>query len=367
MTIKSLLFGSAAALTIATGAQAADVVVAQPEPVEYVKVCDAYGAGFFYIPGTDTCIQFSGYVWAQLSTASTGQTAGYYGPADSLGWSERVRLNVDVKSETELGTLRGFFRFQGDDSGSANGDINTAFEQAFIDFAGFRMGYTDSAWSATAVGGGIPDWGSHSWGGMYYGWTKQDLISYNFEKNGFFGTISLENDANANYMPDVVGVLGYTAGWGGVWGKIAYDEDNTYGTDAWAALIGTQINIPKMEGSSLRVIGYWNNRDGMYGTNSPFGYTLGTYGQANWSVMGSYNQQFNDKFSASVAVQYWNDFYDPTSIGGSGKTGLNGWGAELSLVYLPVTNFEIRTEIHYDKVDTISGTTSGFLRFTRYF
>ncbi|MEK1855442.1 MAG: porin, partial [Phyllobacterium sp.] len=57
MNIKSLLLGSAAALAAVTGARAADaVVVAEPEPVEYVRVCDAYGAGFFYIPGTETCL-----------------------------------------------------------------------------------------------------------------------------------------------------------------------------------------------------------------------------------------------------------------------------------------------------------------------
>jgi hypothetical protein len=51
MNIKSLLLGSAAALVAVTGARAADaVVVAEPEPVEYVRVCDAFGAGFFYIP-----------------------------------------------------------------------------------------------------------------------------------------------------------------------------------------------------------------------------------------------------------------------------------------------------------------------------
>jgi hypothetical protein len=32
-------------------AQAADLAVA--ESVEYVKVCDAYGAGYFYAPGSD--------------------------------------------------------------------------------------------------------------------------------------------------------------------------------------------------------------------------------------------------------------------------------------------------------------------------
>ena len=57
MNIKSLLIGSAAALVAVSGARAADAVVAEPEAVEYVRVCDAYGAGFFYIPGTETCLK----------------------------------------------------------------------------------------------------------------------------------------------------------------------------------------------------------------------------------------------------------------------------------------------------------------------
>ncbi|HEU5016865.1 MAG TPA: porin, partial [Pseudolabrys sp.] len=56
MKLKSLILGSAAALLAVSGARAADAVMApEPEPVDYVKVCDAYGAGFFYIPGTETC------------------------------------------------------------------------------------------------------------------------------------------------------------------------------------------------------------------------------------------------------------------------------------------------------------------------
>lgn len=30
---------------------------ASAQPVEYVRVCDTYGAGYFYIPGTDKCIR----------------------------------------------------------------------------------------------------------------------------------------------------------------------------------------------------------------------------------------------------------------------------------------------------------------------
>ncbi|HVW55444.1 MAG TPA: porin, partial [Rhizobiaceae bacterium] len=56
MKFKSLMLGSAAALLAVSGARAADAVVApEPEPANYVKVCDAYGSGFYYIPGTQTC------------------------------------------------------------------------------------------------------------------------------------------------------------------------------------------------------------------------------------------------------------------------------------------------------------------------
>ena len=75
MNIKSLLLGSAAALVAVSGARAADAVVYEPEPVEYVKVCDAYGAGFFYIPGTETCLKIDGYV--RFRVTATKGTNGY--------------------------------------------------------------------------------------------------------------------------------------------------------------------------------------------------------------------------------------------------------------------------------------------------
>ncbi len=59
--VRSLLLGSAALVAGSFSAQAADLAAA--EPVEYVKICDAYGAGYFFIPGSsDTCLRISGYV-----------------------------------------------------------------------------------------------------------------------------------------------------------------------------------------------------------------------------------------------------------------------------------------------------------------
>src|SRR6185312_7715160 len=73
MNIKSLLLGSAAALVAVSGARAADaVVVAEPEPMEYVRICDVYGAGFYYIPGTETCLRVGGYIRYDIGVGKGG-------------------------------------------------------------------------------------------------------------------------------------------------------------------------------------------------------------------------------------------------------------------------------------------------------
>ena len=46
------------------GAQAADLPVRKAAPVDYVRVCSTYGTGYFFIPGTDTCMRISGFVMA---------------------------------------------------------------------------------------------------------------------------------------------------------------------------------------------------------------------------------------------------------------------------------------------------------------
>ena len=69
------MLGGAAALATAASAQAADLPV-KAAPVEYVKVCSLYGAGFFFIPGTDTCLKIGGYLRSDhiYGMASAGGT-----------------------------------------------------------------------------------------------------------------------------------------------------------------------------------------------------------------------------------------------------------------------------------------------------
>ena len=372
MNIRAFLLGSAAALVAVSGARAADAIMApEPEPVEYVRVCDAYGEGFFYIPGTETCLQISGYVWYQIGATSddgVNDTPNYNAFNTADGWQKQVRarVNFDARSETEWGTLRSYIRFEAQWGGAALfGDGPVVADQAWISLGGLRMGYTESAWAETV--NGISSYGSHSYGGLYYGYQQRAVIQYNFTSNGFFGTLSLEDDGQtgSSYMPDVVGLVGYEGSWGAVWGRVGYDEsfDDGVNDGGFAASIGTQINIPNMTGSSLRIVGYYADGDHQYGAGSSFT-AYATLGNSEFSVLASYYQQFTPTFAASVGAQYFNDFY---FAGTDVSTGLDGWSAELSLVWLPVTNLEVRSEINYDKVETLDGTVSGWLRFTRFF
>src|SRR3954467_10420892 len=76
--VKGLLLGSTAGLAAVAGAQAADLPVAKAAPVEYVRICTAYGAGFFYIPGTDTCLRVGGRARGEYSYGQQ-RSRGVYG------------------------------------------------------------------------------------------------------------------------------------------------------------------------------------------------------------------------------------------------------------------------------------------------
>src|SRR5512133_3505539 len=87
--VKSLLLGSAAGFVAVAGAQAADMPV-KAKPVEYVKICTLYGAGFYYLPGTDICVKhgasvrFQPYFNMGSTSATNGPFIGANAPQSSL-------------------------------------------------------------------------------------------------------------------------------------------------------------------------------------------------------------------------------------------------------------------------------------------
>jgi hypothetical protein len=401
MKIKSLILGSAAALLAVSGARAADAVMApEPEPVDYVRVCDAYGAGFFYIPGTQTCLSINGYVWFQVGAGSGTSvsrggthTPGYYGN-NTDGWNtgSRVRINFDARSETELGTLRGWMRLQADwneksnstaDAVQLNGDGNVGIDQAFVQLGGLVAGYGESAWFYQFNNSTV-NYGSFSWGGLYYGYQERQRISYEFGgKTGLYGVISLEDPKDEqSYMPDVVGRIGYSATWGGVALTAAYDHERNgagtaiFGEDgsAFAGSLGARVNLPSMPGSAFKIVGYYNSADSSYGPGSPVaGLKSGgapLIGQPVWSVLASFLYQATPDLGLIVSGQYFGEHY----LAGSKHTvkdlagsRLSAWAVEAEAVWTPVKNFEIRPTIAYTKAKELDGTVSGYLRFTRYF
>src|SRR5215471_6199165 len=113
--VKSLLLGTAAGLVAVAGAQAADMPV-KAKPVAYVKICSLYGDGFYYVPGTDTCIKVGGFVRAEIDWhAGTSFTpyfnnanAQFFRGGDDFNTRARAVITVDAREQTEYGVLRSY-------------------------------------------------------------------------------------------------------------------------------------------------------------------------------------------------------------------------------------------------------------------
>ena len=267
--IKSLVLGSAAGLIALSGAQAADLPV-KAKAVEYVRICSLYGAGFFYIPGTDTCIKLGGYLRVDTTFNSSGTQGSPTWSGDSgqgnryrnyfVGRS-RLALTVDTRTATEYGVVRTFgqgdFTFDTFGGSTANPSVNTtslasglnssllhtagggyvAVEFVFIQFAGFTFGKSASAFSSPW--NGYPGNNNSSlMGGPDYV-TGVNNIQYTAQfGNGVSGTIGLDDPvvfnrtsvlnlgvpagalaAGANayggvHAPDIVGNIRVDQAWG---------------------------------------------------------------------------------------------------------------------------------------------------------
>lgn len=142
MNIKSLILGSAAAIAAVSGAQAADAIVAAaPEPAEYVRVCDAFGTGYFYIPGTETCLKFGGQFRATFKGNNLSDKRDAAKGTTGANWSDemRTRINLSTRSDSEVGTIGTDVQLQ---SKYKSGSSADGFEAryAFISVGGFSVG-----------------------------------------------------------------------------------------------------------------------------------------------------------------------------------------------------------------------------------
>jgi hypothetical protein len=85
----------------ATNLHAADRPVPQAAPIEFVRICDASGAGFFYIPGTNKCLRPGGPVLGDARALSL-----YYSLAGSLFYAGGIVHFMDrARSVTGAGLV----------------------------------------------------------------------------------------------------------------------------------------------------------------------------------------------------------------------------------------------------------------------
>jgi hypothetical protein len=242
-TIKSLILGSAAGLLAVGGAQAADLPL-KAKAVEYVRICSLYGAGFFYIPGTDTCIKLGGYLRADL----TVNGAIYDGPfwngeggirdryANFYNDRSRLALTVDTRTASEYGVVRTFaqadFQFstfgatssigtaasvnpsatQGQVNNDTSGNGYVAVEMAFVQFAGFTFGKSASAFSSPWHG--YPGNNSSFLIGGYDTVTGINNVQYTWQfGNGVSATIGVDDSSANNFnRTQIINAVGGAAG-----------------------------------------------------------------------------------------------------------------------------------------------------------
>jgi len=284
--------GSVTALLAVGGACAADLPV-RAKAVEYVKVCSAYGVGFYFIPGTDTCIKLGGYIISDIAlnsnTVDVGNYSGQGGAknrfSNAYTWRSRSDLTIDTRTATEYGVARTYFEtvvswvagsYAGNGTGStvydgaasnnatagaiAGGQLGVYY--AFIQFAGFTMGKAVSQFSApwgnypgnlfdglVGAGGAMTgvnqftytaDFGQ----GITASVSAQDQVQYNqagvnnintgapFGSSDYAGTIS----------PDFISMVRVDQAWGVLQASVAlHDNHAAYYGGAGIANGGTEL------------------------------------------------------------------------------------------------------------------------------
>ncbi|MCO5730846.1 porin [Rhizobium sp. SSA_523] len=338
MKIRDFIFSSVAAVSFGTVAHSADAIVAaEPEPMEYVRVCDSFGAGYFYIPGTETCLKISGSVRFQIDIDERlGGEAGRSGTNGSWNARTRGQLKFEAKSDTEFGPLGSEINVLawGDQSG---GGDSLAIDTAFFTLGGFRAGYGFNYWDTGIVGE------TDSLGG-----NQINQIGYDFTagalKAGIFLDELKNTTATNNDTFGVEGKLSYKIG--SVTATLigGYDVDAEEG--AVRGIVSAAIGPGTLEGGVV----YSSGKNAYYGTSE-------------WAYAVAYEAKISDKLKITPGFQYWDNL--------AWNNKKDGWKAGVALDYTITQGLAAKVSAQYTDRDDQQlkgdGYWSGFFRLQRSF
>ncbi len=406
MKLKTLLLSSAAVLTVVGGAQAADLTVA--EPVDYVQVCDAFGTGYWYIPGTTTCLRIGGEVTFDINFHKSksvldgsgsqweylGTGTGYQGDFDSgsysfssnhsAGWDfvTGAKVAVTAKSATEYGDLTAYVKMaaKSDNSNTTpyvsnwyvdhGGGLDTgiytsygqynpgsvfAIDEAWLQLGMVTAGYLHSAfdWNGGYIGG--------TGAGVFRSDKKVDQLRLTWAMGGFGLILSVEDPRDRwgtqlpgnGLIPEIAGAITASQGnWNGqlsaIVGQVGCVNTSTL------CSIGSNVTVWGVNaGVEFKTTPVSIRLNGAVGTGSSY-VGGGTNGTTNWSVFASAKAPLTSTVNLAGAVGYlWN--------GG----GANKWTAAGGLVWAPVSEFSVEGRVTWAQTVGSTGSWAGRIELKR--
>ncbi|KZL18226.1 porin [Pseudovibrio sp. Ad37] len=334
MNFKKIALAAAAAAA-ATPAMAADLPVVA-EPVNYVQACDAFGAGYFQVPGKDTCIKLGGRI--RTNFVSHNLNHGL----DDVTNPEEVDAGKDAKTNDYKAYARGYLYFESMTSTEfATIETYTAFlanhdqdgnDTVIIDDVYVQLGFESGS---LLIGDTLSQFDA------FTGYTWIAPVSQNFSEtyplligytadlgNGLSLTASIEDSTErggANNRADFVGALSVSQGWGSA--KLSAATHAYDGNDYGYAL-SASVTLTAMEGIEASFQAQYADQAVSYiGADTKiFSDAAGAKG---FNIGGGVKGDLSDKVSAMLDFSYM-------SID-VGATDYDRTGIDASVVYTPVT------------------------------
>lgn len=379
MTMKSLLLGAAAGLTTVGAAQAADLPMTKAEPVEYVKVCTEFGEGYFYIPGTDTCLRLQGEIRAfyRAFDPKNGPNPAKH-DNDGYNFSTQARVMWDARTQTEWGLLRSYFQIN---ATADNGAFKFEIDKAFLQLGGFTAGFAHSFFGIYDN-----DYGNTIFAGYFTSQSTVNLLAYTATfGGGFSATLAVEdggehqsvlwedvNNAVVGYggkrVPDFVGQLRIDQGWGEA-AVFAASHQVTYPTVAgfptegsdwgWAAGAGVGVKLPFLAGAHLALEGVYADGAANYlglsggAADASFFSGLGTDLGHGWSITGELGVDVTPALSLTAFGSYVD--YTAGEAGGvidsTWEDDFKAYVVGANAIYTVVKGLTVGAEVFYTKTE----------------
>jgi Porin subfamily len=382
-SLKTTALGLLASVAALSTASAADLPSKKKAaPVEYVKVCSTYGEGFFYVPGSQSCLRISGQVRAD---AMIGHK---FVRADNLSWfSVRGQVNLDHRTQTEYGLLRTYIRYEMTKASGAPTSADLAL--AFVQFGGLTAGRVQSFYDFYA--------NELNFGTLRGSDQKINAFAYTVNLGAATATLAVEDGTErrtpgityaGHAMPDVVANVRVDQAWGAVQLSGAVHQtrfatiaggDTDYG---YAVQLGTKLNVPMVaENDALYLqVAYAHGAMNYLGYNAASSIRGLPIGLSDFDQAGA-SQSASKGFNVLAAFQHnWTPSFNSTFFGTFSdiKAKVAGVSANFreyqvgaNLVWTPVKGLAIGPEVQYNFYDAKGGAsfreTIGMFRVQRDF